>query len=66
MSLQLPSPILPKIKADEFPSYLSCTVQDWWLMSAIDAIFVMLLIGAGLWIVKKGLGLRKNIKLKAN
>ena len=66
MLLQLPTPILPKIKADEFPSYPSCTAQDWWLMSAIDAIFVMLLIGAGLWIVKKGLGIRKNIKLKAN
>ena len=66
MSLQLPSPILPKIKADEFPSYPSCTAQDWWLISAIDAIFVMLLIGVGLWIIKKGLGIRKNLNFKTN
>ena len=63
MSLQLPSPVLPKIKADEFPSYPSCTAQDWWVTNAIDALFVILLIGGALWIVKKGLGI-KNSQVK--
>ena len=66
MLLQLPTPILPKVTTGEFLSYPSCTAQDWWITSAIDAVFVMLLIGVALWIVKKGLGIRKNLLLKAN
>ena len=41
-----------------------CTAGDWWVTSAIDVIFVMLLVGVALWIVKQGLGIRKNLKLK--
>jgi len=66
MILQLPTPILPKITTGEFPSYPSCTAGDWWVTSTIDAIFVVLLIGVAVWIVKKGLGIRKNLHLKAN
>lgn len=66
MILQLPTPILPKITTGEFPSYPSCTAGDWWVTSAIDAIFVVLLIGVAIWIVKKGLGIRKNLHLKEN
>lgn len=66
MLLQLPTPILPKVTTGEFPSYPSCTAQDWWITSAIDAVFVMLLIGVALWIIKKGLGIRRNLRLKAN
>ena len=66
MILQLPTPILPKITTGEFPSYPSCTAQNWWVTNAIDALFVILLIGVALWIVKKGLGIRKNFRLKAN
>ena len=57
MILQLPTPILPKITTGEFPSYPSCTAQDWWVTSAIDVIFVMFLIGVGLWIIKQCLGI---------
>lgn len=66
MLLQLPTPILPKVTIGEFPSYPSCTAQDWWITSATDAGFVMLLIGVALWIIKKGLGIRRNLRLKAN
>ena len=60
MILQLPTPILPKITTGDFQSYPSCTAQSWWVSNVIDALFVMLLIGVALWIVKKGLGIKKT------
>ena len=33
-----------------------CTATDWWVTSAIDVIFVMVLIGVGLWIIKQCIG----------
>ena len=66
MILQLPTPILPKITTGEFPSSPSCTAQNWWVTNATDALFVILLIGVAIWFVKKGLGIRRNLRLKAN
>ena len=66
MLLQLPTPILPKVTTGEFLSYPSCAAKDWWITSAIDAVFVVLLIGVALWIIKKGIGIRRNLRLKAN
>ena len=43
-----------------------CTAINWWVTSAIDAIFVVLLIGVAIWIFKKGLGIRRNLRQKAN
>ena len=43
-----------------------CTASNWWITSAADAVFVMLLIGLALWIIEKGLGIRRNLHLKAN
>ena len=34
-----------------------CTAGDWWVTSAIDVIFVMLLIVVALWIVRQWLGI---------
>ena len=34
-----------------------CTATDWWVTSAIDVIFVMLLIVVALWIIKQCLGI---------
>jgi len=34
-----------------------CTATDWWVTSAIDVIFVMLLIVVALWIVRQWLGI---------
>ena len=61
-------PILQTHRTGEEYDYSNpvCTAGDWWVTSAIDVIFVMVLIGVGLWIVKQGLGIRKNLHLKAN
>ena len=66
MLLQLPTPILPKVMIDEFSSYLSSAAQDWWITSALNAIFVMLIIGVARWIINKGLSIKRNLRLKAN
>ena len=60
-------PILQTHRSTEYDySNPVCTAGDWWVTSAIDVIFVMVLIGVALWIVKQGLGIRKNLKLKEN
>ena len=39
-----------------------CTTSNWWVTTAIDVIFVMAIIGVALWIIKQGLGIRKNLR----
>ena len=51
-------PILKTHRSTEYDySNPVCTAGDWWVTSAIDVIFVMVLIGVGLWIVKQCLGI---------
>ena len=39
-----------------------CTASNWWVTTAIDVIFVMVIIGVALWIIKQALGIRKNLR----
>ena len=39
-----------------------CTASNWWVTTAIDVIFVMAIIGVALWIIKQGLGIKKNLR----
>ena len=37
-----------------------CTAGDWWVTTAIDVIFVMILLAVTLWIVKLFTGIYAN------